>query len=249
MKKCWANTIGQCGNKLTGEHLISNAILDKKIVVQGFSWCKDSPKEIGSASLVNNFLCNIHNNALSPCDNEIKNFVSSVENFIKTEQRFTKYGFSMKKVPVTFKVNGKLLEKWFVKTLINITLTNEKNVKIPFDKILPILFSENNIFEKPYGINFAIRINQAIEIRNEISVQPLFNENELFGGLFKFKGFKIIVLLPCSKPPIHNDILKIPITAEDFSNLQLNWHNEEINMSMLKGRKSVKVLSLKINWT
>lgn len=43
MITCWANSTNQCGTKLTGEHLISNAILGKKIVVQGFSWCKDNP--------------------------------------------------------------------------------------------------------------------------------------------------------------------------------------------------------------
>lgn len=97
MKKCWANSYGQCGNKITGEHLISKSILNKRIIVQGFSWCKDQPKEIGQASLVNNFLCNHHNEALSPSDTEIANFVSSLDKFTATEKKLENMDLVLKK--------------------------------------------------------------------------------------------------------------------------------------------------------
>lgn len=252
MEKCWANSFGKCGNKLTGEHLISKSILpNKKIKVQGFSWCKDEPKEIGIASLVSNFLCDQHNRALSPYDKEISNFVSSVESFVREEKKFSKYGFSLKKIPVIFNINGVHLEKWFVKTLINVCLVNHKEAIINYDKILPVLFSSQS-FEKPYGLNFAVSVGQMVNIIDEIQIAPLFNDSggirELGGGLFTFRGFRIILLLPCSKFPIEEGRLILPNNLTDFLNLQLNWHNEEINMNMTRNRKSIKVLSMNFKW-
>ena len=251
MKKCWANSIGHCGDKITGEHIISKSILKKTIIVQGFKWCKDEPKEIGNASLVNNFLCNYHNEYLSPYDIEIANFVTSIENFVKTEKRFTAYGFSRKNVPVVHKVNGTRLEKWFIKTLINISLTNEEEAIIHFDKVLPILFSDKP-FEKPFGLNFSVRVGQALYVKDEIKIIPLFNKKdngkELAGGLFTFRGFKIIILIPCSKFPIQDNQLALSNENDDFTGLQLNWHNKEISMDMKRGRKSVKVQSIIFDW-
>lgn len=251
MKKCWANSYGQCGNKITGEHLISKSILNKRIIVQGFSWCKDQPKEIGQASLVNNFLCNHHNEALSPSDTEIANFVSSLDKFTATENKFRKYGFRVKKVPIKYLINGLLIEKWFIKTLINICLTNEKEANIHFDKILPILYGDKKN-ENPYGFNFAVKTGQTLKRENQIQIAPLFNqtdsEKELAGGLFLFQGFKVIILIPCSKFPIQNNQLALSDNNKQFEGLQLNWHNKEINQEMTKGRRKIKTQSIIFSW-
>lgn len=65
MRKCWASGLGNCDGKITGEHLISNNLLDNKIKVKGFKWCKEEMKEVGSSGLVSNFLCKKHNEDLS----------------------------------------------------------------------------------------------------------------------------------------------------------------------------------------
>jgi hypothetical protein len=96
MRKCWANKLGNCAKGITREHLISNSILPISIVVQGFSWCRDVPKEIGSGSFVSNFLCEEHNNQLSKTDSEILNFAKAFKNFDKTMTKIKKYGFSQK---------------------------------------------------------------------------------------------------------------------------------------------------------
>jgi hypothetical protein len=249
MKKCWANSFGKCGDIITKEHLISNSILQKKVVVQGFDWCKNEPKEIGSASLENKFLCNHHNNSLSPCDSEIAKFVDTIETFFRTKNKFNKYGFSTKKVPIEYNINGILIEKWFIKTLINISLTNEKEVVINLDKILPTLFSDMSI-EKPFGFSFAIREGQTINFKDEISIIPLFNHNndikELAGGIFIFRGFTIMTLIPCSKFPILDNSLSID--NKEFEGLQLNWHNNEISEQMNLGKKTYKTQSIIFSW-
>jgi hypothetical protein len=252
MKKCWANSFGKCGTVITGEHLISKSILDKTVFVQGFSWCKDEPKEIGQASLVSNFLCNVHNSSLSPCDTEIAKFVSSISDFVRTNNKFDKHGFSLKKIPVKYRLSGLLIEKWFVKTLINICLTQEKDALIHFDKVLPFLYSSQN-FENPFGLSFGIKSGMPLHIENKISILALFNDNngtkELSGGLFTFHGFRIIVLIPCSKFPLENNQLKLSNSyGEAFEGLQLNWHNTEIGQDGIKGRKKVTTQKIIFSW-
>lgn len=249
MKKCWANSFGKCSDKITKEHLISNSILQKKIVVKGFEWCKNEAKEIGSASLVNKFLCKHHNNSLSHCDSEIVKFVNTIETFFRIKNKFSKYGFSIKKVPIKYQINGTLLEKWFIKTLINISMTNEKEAVINFDTILPALFSDMS-FEKPFGFSFAIRVGQTINFKDEISIIPLFNHNkdikELAGGIFIFRGFTIMILIPCSKFPIQEN--RLSIDNMDFEGLQLNWHNKEISEEMNLGKKTFKTQTINFVW-
>jgi hypothetical protein len=251
MKNCWASSYGQCGDKITREHIISNAILDKTISVKGFSWCKDKPIDIGKASFVSNFLCNYHNELLSPCDSEIANFVSVIERVNRTEKKILKYGFSVKKLPIRYLIDGILLEKWFVKTLINICMSRKEDAIIHFDKILPILFSTNS-FDKPYGLGFAVKNDLLIINEDKIEISPFFNQlgniNELVGGKFIFRGFRMIVLLPSSTFPLESGNLNFKEDKLDFAGLQLNWHNKGIIYKTKKGRKLHETQKIIFSW-
>jgi hypothetical protein len=116
MNKCWASGLDKCNGKLTGEHLVSNNLLGSKIKVKGFKWRKDEMKEIGSAGFVSNFLCKKHNEALSLCDEEIKKLNSAFDSWARNAKRFSLQSFSLKEITITYKINGNLLERWFVKT-------------------------------------------------------------------------------------------------------------------------------------
>jgi len=79
---CYANELGYCSKKLSGEHFISDGILREFAqmpIVQGFRWQKNGEeKAIGRASLVSNILCTTHNSALSPFDAELTRFHRAV---------------------------------------------------------------------------------------------------------------------------------------------------------------------------
>lgn len=239
MRKCWANRLGNCAGPLTGEHLISNNLLDPKIKVKGFSWCKEELKEIGSAGLISNFLCRKHNEDLSPYDNEVKKLSSAFNRWVTNVRRFENQSFTLTEIPITYKINGYFLEKWFAKTLVNISLINEGEIKIDFDRLLPALFSGQN-FKSPYGFYLTSEIGEKIDTRNFFELLPLFNEmtgaKELAGGLFTFKGFRYIILIPNSiEPSIENHKLK-PIsnsltsdTLKDWSRLRVTWHHKSIS--------------------
>jgi len=48
---------------------VSESLFPQGVIqVQGFSWCKDKPKEIGMSGLTAKILCTRHNSDLSPVD-------------------------------------------------------------------------------------------------------------------------------------------------------------------------------------
>jgi hypothetical protein len=57
---------------MSGEHIISQALFDDKmIMVQGFKWCAE-PKSIAKAALTRKILCRAHNSELSDLDGAAK---------------------------------------------------------------------------------------------------------------------------------------------------------------------------------
>lgn len=256
MKNCWANSLGCCSGKLTAEHIISNSILNKKFKVKGFSWCKDEPKEISASSLTGKILCEKHNNELSTFDSEAKQYVSVIDNFCRKTNDFKKHDLRKNSIPIIHKIDGIKLERWCCKTLINVCLSQSDKININFDKILPIIFQDKE-FEEPYGLNFAIATGQQINIEDYFRIAPLFNETndkqkELSGGLITFRGFRLILLLPCSKQNvIVGNKLQLNLSKkieEIWTGLQLNWHNKEITHSKQQGKKKYLMQRIDFKW-
>jgi hypothetical protein len=66
---CWADCLGNCQSKQSREHVVSgNLWLSSTVMVQGFSWCAEAPKEIGIAGLTAKILCIKHNSDLFSVD-------------------------------------------------------------------------------------------------------------------------------------------------------------------------------------
>lgn len=258
MEKCWANSLGNCDKKISGEHLISGSILESNITIVGFPWCKDSPKTIGSASLRSNILCTKHNSDLSDCDNEILTFKKANNEFNRRMDIFIKHGFQKKKTPIIYNINGNLLEKWFCKTLINISLLDKANPINNIAELVPYIFQDKP-FVKPFGLNAAFKINQLIKHTDtaEIGLVALYNKHEsgkveLMGGLFTFQGLYFILLLPHSHAPFRNNKLHLnlsnPELVENWNNLDLIWHHEKFNQTKKIGRKTYELQAIKIIW-
>ena len=109
--ECWASCLGDCGGGPSREHYISDGIFDaEEITVFGLAWCRDKPITVTLGSAVSKILCENHNAALSPYDNEaakLSRFLSSnvLDNPLRNDA-------------VT--LNGVHLEKWSLKTMLNL---------------------------------------------------------------------------------------------------------------------------------
>lgn len=258
MNKCWANSLGDCDNKISGEHLISNSILESPVTIVGFPWCEDTPMTIGSSSLKSNFLCKNHNSELSPCDAEILKFKTFNNEFNRKIDIYNKYGFQKKKCPIVYPVNGYLLEKWFCKTLINVSILDKDNPIDNISEIAQYIFKDKT-FSEPSGLYAAFKKNQLIRhsSKAEILLSPLYHKLnsekvELIGGLFTFQGLYFVLLVPSSTNPIRDGKLKLklnnPDLVGDWNNLDLIWHHQSYVQTKIIGKKTYELQKLNIQW-
>ena len=118
---CWASPLADCGGKISREHLISQALFEEKsIVVKGLDWCSDEAKTIGLSSLVAKILCEKHNSSLSDLDSAALDAFDVLRETVRLNSVRGKLGsnhWSIKR----FVIDGKRLERWFLKTLINLS--------------------------------------------------------------------------------------------------------------------------------
>lgn len=123
MQGCWASFLGDCEGPLTGEHLVTRAVLGTKTSVRGFNWCPQEFKNVGTAALTCNCLCGKHNSSLSPVDYEIIKWKNAIER--------TSVPRPKKSLPFLISLDGLLLGRWLAKTACTHAATDDKHVPAP----------------------------------------------------------------------------------------------------------------------
>jgi hypothetical protein len=106
---------------LSGQHTVTKGLFtEDSVVVQGLDWCKE-PKTIGLSSLTRKILCTHHNSKLSLVDDAaiaaFNAFRKSVQ-LTDIREKIKERRWAVLHLPV----DGAKLERWFLKTLINITI-------------------------------------------------------------------------------------------------------------------------------
>ncbi len=249
MKKCWANSLWNCDWEITREHIVSNVILNKTMLVKGFSWCKDEFKEVSASSLTSKILCEKHNYELSNFDSEAKNFVTIVDEYYNKEKYFSKFWYRNNNIPIVYKINWLLLEKWCCKTLVNFAYIWNTDNPIIFEKLLPYIY-QNKRFEQPYGLYFDATIWLANH-QEFLEINPFFNSiGELGWAIFIFKWFRLRLNIPNSMQIESLDSNRYinEINENNIINkVQYNWHNQWINYSkqLKKWEKILQKINIK----
>ncbi|MBI5414973.1 hypothetical protein HZA38_05690 [Candidatus Peregrinibacteria bacterium] len=111
--KCYANCIGECSDKMSQEHYISEKILNllmgELCYVTGMPWQKEK-KFLAKKALTANVLCVKHNNQLSKLDN-------AGGSFFETIYTCTRGGIqgSISTEHLKFEHNGRDIQKWMLK--------------------------------------------------------------------------------------------------------------------------------------
>lgn len=128
MIKCFLHGYGRCGSKITGEHYLSETVLqaigrDGNIVIGGLPWQpRGTLQSFGINSLVANILCDKHNPRLSPLDTAAGKLFRSID--------------SADKRPATLSslttVDGTHIERWFLKVICGLAAgVRFNNSKVP----------------------------------------------------------------------------------------------------------------------
>jgi hypothetical protein len=111
--KCYLNGVNSCADKISGEHIISEAVLrvvaPTKLVASGFHWLKGEERAIGFSRLTSNCLCQTHNCALSQLDTAAARCFQAIKCCdLERAGEGKRYLFS-----------GHDIERWMLKTLAN----------------------------------------------------------------------------------------------------------------------------------
>lgn len=202
-KGCWAASLGDCEGKISREHLVSKALFpDGNITVSGLPWCKDGPKIVGLASFTGKILCRKHNSELSELDTAVKR---AFETLVASMQLFNVRGKlkSRRWAIKTFTIDGSLLERWFLKTLINlghngpwIIGEGSHSAGLPNDELVKIAFGRAAFREKA-GLYTATHDGEQVTLRQGLSLAPKTIGDNLLAGMFSLCGYRFLLsLLP-----------------------------------------------------
>ena len=108
-RSCWAECLNDCEGPLSREHVISAGVFDEIMLhVEGIHAFGNESKVVSTANLTARMLCKDHNSRLSPLDVE----AARLSNAIKAARAGSD--------PVTLRVSGALLERWALKSLVNL---------------------------------------------------------------------------------------------------------------------------------
>lgn len=205
MITCWAKSLGNCNKTISREHLISKGIfVDRNISVKGFSWCKDEFKSIGINALTRKCLCQRHNNLLSPVDNEGIKLFQSLDKIAE----FTVSSNTSHEKSVNAVIDGFLLERWFLKTLINLSYKSEyliggfgKEKGIPHEYLVDIAYGKTR-FTGHLGLYTIVYDGDRSKSYGRVGFTPLVNgKGFIGGGVFYFRGVDYFLSLVPAPPP------------------------------------------------
>lgn len=220
MGSCWAECIGGCNGGISREHVVSKSLFQSTALhVKGFPWCKDDFRTVGIESLTSKILCQNHNNNLSQLDNEASNLFNAIREYCRLES-VRKNTTSLARISRSATlVNAKLLERWFLKTLLNLSLSRDYYIG-PIGKIkkevsldLVQICYGTKPFESAAGMYAAANPGMLLESSDTLNFAPLLRDERVLGGFFEFRGFRFFLnLMPDDLPKMSN-----------FQSLDVNW--------------------------
>jgi hypothetical protein len=200
---CWAASLGDCGQKISKEHLVSQCLFDSdEIMVQGFQWCLTEPKSIGLTNFVAKILCKKHNNDLC----ELDSAALEAFNVFRESIRLNNVRGKIEKPSLWnvkyLAIDGPRLERWFLKTLINLGVVGKEWPPgagyrgISAKDLVEIAFGLRR-FENGGGMYIAARAGEQVDSMDRVQFTSMTEGKNLVAGRFNFRGYTFFLnLLP-----------------------------------------------------
>jgi hypothetical protein len=185
MAKCWARLLGGC-DSISREHVISSAVFaDRVLKVEGFAPSKFGVEKIGKGSLTAKMLCRSHNSGLANLDNEAAQLSRAI----------SRIGDG---VEVVHLANGALIERWLLKTTINMFSANWINGRTyaPGPALVEQAFGRAKFLGRS-GLYVAQKNTSTDGLADRFSFRPLFFGPEpapVLGGVIMAIGPIFFVL-------------------------------------------------------
>ncbi len=211
MKGCWAAALGGCGGGISREHLISAGLwTGDMLTVVGYPWCRTEPKTVPVQTLVSKILCRVHNSALSEIDAAAKRAFHAIRAGQALGNRRHALGIPKKRWKYQrFGVDGTLLERWFLKTAINMTVAypgdmrwaqGDRPATDPPLELIQMAFGFIPV-PPPLGLYITGAIGDQVEIGERVSFRPAHFDNRLSSAIFTFYGLPFLFYLGTAPNP------------------------------------------------
>jgi hypothetical protein len=183
---CWAACLSGCSQDFSEEHLLTASTLrGPELGVRGLPFLNGQTIRIHKDHFKSNILCRSHNNALSPVDEAGGTAAFELLRRAENGER----GLTL---------NGPLLERWFLKTLINLEVAANFDVR-PTSDMVEIAFGLRH-FQKSAGLFYLGHAEPLsdgqIETDERVSYTQLLSApNQAAGGRFEFCCFKFLLMI------------------------------------------------------
>jgi len=237
--ECWASCLGDCGQGPSGEHYVGDGIFDHRIInVFGLPWCKDRPVKIGLGNAVSKILCRTHNSALSTYDDE----AAKLSRFLSNNILLSPLG----NAEVT--LNGVLLEKWSLKTLVNLgyigALDHPAFARVELqDTLVRYLFRDIEL-KDGVGLYFLTGALSNESYQTGVSWNAIRNlgaGGEIVGMTFTFNGIRFVVSAVPVRAEQHIAAMG-NVDGVDYSNAKIFYRPANIVLgSTTAGRKQINL--------
>lgn len=133
---CWAECLGGCSKEPSQEHILSQSTLrGPHIGIRGFPFLAGRQITLLKRDFTSNILCRYHNNKLSRID-----------------AAGTRAFEALGSPGPGDKVNGRLFERWLLKTLINMEVVSDSNFRPP-QELVEMAFGKRD-FPKRGGLHY-----------------------------------------------------------------------------------------------
>lgn len=207
MKDCWANSLGDCGEKISREHFVSKSIfLNQLVYVQGFDWCLGDPVELPIESVTGKILCKHHNETLSELDAVAGAAFRSLREWDQTRQsRAALAGVNW--IPKQFEIDARKLERWCLKTLLNLAFTRgliigpgDHQAGVAPSDLVRIVFGLET-FTEGRGLYIAYRENETFTLEDGVRCIAKARDSHLMMEYFVLYGFRFYLNLMPATPP------------------------------------------------
>jgi hypothetical protein len=226
---------------MSREHYVSDGIFDgESITAFGLEWCRDEPRTISLKSAVAKILCAKHNSALSDFDGE----AARLSKFLVSEV------YRQPTVEARVKINGRLLEKWALKTFFNLgylrALHREQpNAIEPPDSLIRYLYCNADIRDG-IGLYHVSHSIGASSLEAGVSwnvIRTIDQPNQVVGLTFVFYGVRFAVITE----PVRAEgkIQSMGLVGEfDFSKSEVAYRPTSISFLGLSAAKK----SIELEW-
>ena len=195
-KDCYLRELGNCSDKISREHLVSEAVLrviyKDGLLASGLPWMKEGDHKIGLNTIVGKCLCTAHNSALSPLDATAAKFFAALEDCdLHREGESRRYLF-----------NGHDIERWLLKTLAGFSAStglrsNGERLSGSFHPAVSVaqMLEDSSVWPATSGLYFTQKLGKTFSRGDHFRFAPLSNEaGELAGLLVSIQGFQFSCL-------------------------------------------------------